>query len=383
MGLAALWQRARQVDRRFRQASMLAKAFRLQYAPVAVHLIPTRRCNLSCQYCNEFDDHSAPVPTAHLVRRVDLLADLGTGILTLSGGEPLLHPDLDTIVAHARRRGMIATIITNGFLLSRERIERLNRAGLDHLQLSIDNVTPDGVSKKSLELLDKRLQWLASQAEFDVTVNAVVGAGTHGPEDALVVARRAKALGFSTTVGILHDHEGRLRPLDGRQRDVVQEVVGIGESTFDFANYNRFQKNVMRGQPNAWQCRAGCRYLYVCEEGLVHWCSQQRGRPGIPLERYGRQDLEREYHRAKPCAPFCTVGCVHRVAQVDDLRTRPVETLDEWFAARGDGTTARLPLPVRILTWTFVTGPARGMFRRAAARLLGAAGAAQGAGVRS
>jgi hypothetical protein len=376
MGFVPLTQQVRRFRRRARQAGMLAKAFRFQYAPIAAHLIPTRRCNLSCAYCNEYDDHSAPVPTADLVRRIDLLAALGTGIVTMSGGEPLLHPDLDQIIRHVRRRGMIATVITNGFLLSRERIGRLNRAGLDHLQLSIDNVAPDDVSKKSLELLDRRLQWLASDAEFDVTINAVVGAGVHDPDDALVIARRARALGFSTTVGIIHDHEGRLLPLDGRQREVVREVVGIGESTFDFANYSRFQKNVTSGRPNDWQCRAGCRYLYVCEAGLVHWCSQQRGRPGIPLERYGREDLERQYHTPKPCAPFCTVGCVHRVAQVDDLRARPMDTLHEWFSARGVGVTPRLPLSVRLLTWTFVTGPARNVFRKAAARAFGATDAA-------
>ena len=353
---------------------MLARAFRFPYQPVAAHLIPTRRCNLSCTYCNEYDDHSAPVPTADLIRRIDLLAALGTGIVTMSGGEPLLHPDLDAIIRHVRGRNMIATVITNGFLLSHERIRRLNRAGLDHLQMSIDNVTPDEVSSKSLDFLDRRLQWLASDAEFDVTINAVVGSGIRSPDDALAIARRAKALGFSTTVGIVHDHGGRLLPLDDRQREVVREVVGIGQSTFDFANYSRFQKNVISGHPNDWHCRAGSRYLYVCEEGLVHWCSQQRGRPGIPLERYSREDLEREHHGLKPCAPFCTVGCVHRVAQVDDLRERPMETLREWFSARGegDGAAPRLPLSVRLLTWTFVTGPGRGLFRKAAARALGA-----------
>ena len=46
---------------------------------------------------------------------------------------------------------MLAGLITNGYLLTAERIERLNRAGLDHMQISIDNVMPDEVSKKSLQ----------------------------------------------------------------------------------------------------------------------------------------------------------------------------------------------------------------------------------------
>jgi len=53
-----------------------------------------------------------------------------------------MHPDLDDVIRHIRRRGMIAGLITNGFYLNKERIERLNEAGLEHVQISIDNVAP-------------------------------------------------------------------------------------------------------------------------------------------------------------------------------------------------------------------------------------------------
>ena len=350
---------------------MFARALRSPYQPVNAHIIPIRRCNLSCAYCNEYDDVSKPVPAAEVLRRVELLARLGTGIITISGGEPLLHPDLDEVIAGIRRRGMIATLITNGYLLSLQRIERLNRAGLDHLQISIDNVVPDEISKKSLKVLDRKLQWLAEWAQFDVTINAVVGAGTPNAEDALVIARRARDLGFSATVGIIHDRGGQLLPLDERQRAVVEEIVGLGKSTFDVASYNRFQRNLTRGEPNEWHCRAGSRYLYVCEDGLVHWCSQQRGHPGIPLERYGQQDLEREYHARKSCAPFCTIGCVHRVAQLDELRANPLQTLSEWFGPAAGRPASQLPLSVRVLSWMFVTSPHREFFRHAAQRVFG------------
>jgi molybdenum cofactor biosynthesis enzyme MoaA len=222
---------------------MLIRAFRFPYQPVAAHIIPIRRCNLSCAYCNEYDDRSEPVPTDEMLRRIDKLAALGTGVVTLSGGEPLLHPDLDDIIRRIRSRGSIATLITNGYLLNRARIDRLNRAGLDHLQISIDNVMPDDVSKKSTKVLDQKLRLLAEDAEFDVTVNSVVGGGIRNPEDALTIALRARALGFSTTVGLIHDGSGQLQPLDDYQRRILEDVLAVGRSTFDFANYNRFQKN--------------------------------------------------------------------------------------------------------------------------------------------
>src|SRR2546428_11627000 len=121
--------------------------------PLLVQIIPIRRCNIDCGYCNEYDKVSPPVPRDLLRRRIDKLADLGTSVVAFSGGEPMLHPDLDDLIRHIRRRGMMAGLITNGDFLVPKRIAELNAAGLDFLQISIDNVQPDDVSKKSLRLL--------------------------------------------------------------------------------------------------------------------------------------------------------------------------------------------------------------------------------------
>src|SRR3712207_5228830 len=297
---------------------MLARATISTNHPVLVTLVVTRRCNLACGYCNEYDHVSQPVPTEALLARVDRLADMGTSIVTISGGEPLLHPELDRVVAHIRRRGMVATVITNGHPLTRRWVERLNEAGLDYLQISIDNVKPDAVSRKSLKLLDRKLVLLADTAAFAVNVNSVVGAGVENPEEALVVAERARELGFSPTIGVIHDGRGQLRPLNERQRAVYKAIrrrSGVG-----FGIVDRFETNLAEGKPTKWRCRAGARYFYVDEHGLVHWCSQQRGKPGIPLERYTKQEMRREYLREKPCAPRCTIQCVHRASLMDEWR---------------------------------------------------------------
>jgi MoaA/NifB/PqqE/SkfB family radical SAM enzyme len=287
--------------------------------PIMAHIIPIRRCNLSCAYCNEYDDVSKPVAVEVLERRINKLADLGTSILTLSGGEPLLHPELDDVIAIMRRRGFLAGMITNGYLLTADRVKRLNKAGLDHLQISIDNVMPDDVSKKSLKVLDKKLQILAENAEFHVNINSVVGGGIHNPNDALVVGRRAIELGFSATVGIIHDGGGQLKPLGERERAVYHEMKALENR--HFAQLNYFQDSIAAGEPNnTWRCRAGARYMYICEDGLVHYCSQQRGYPGTPLEQYTVEDIRREYHTEKPCAPYCTVSCVHYVSYFDFWR---------------------------------------------------------------
>ena len=304
--------------RRVREIKMIAKGLVSTDHPVLAHIIPIRRCNLACKYCNEFDDFSKPIPLETMKRRIDDLARLGTSVVTLSGGEPLLHPELDEIIAHMRKYSIIAGMITNGYLLTADRIKRLNRAGLDHLQISIDNVMPDDVSKKSLKVLDKKLQLLAEHADFHVNINSVVGGGTRNPHDALVVGRRAVQLGFTSTIGIIHDGEGQLRPLGDEERDVFLKMKKLEKRNYSRINW--FQNNIAYGKPNDWRCRAGARYLYICEDGLVHYCSQQRGYPRIPLERYTVEDIRREFLTEKGCAPHCTVSCVHQVSFMDFWR---------------------------------------------------------------
>src|SRR5256885_9593544 len=83
--------------------------------PLLVQIIPIRRCNIDCGHCNEYDKVSAPVSVDVMKRRIDKLAELKTSVVAFSGGEPMLHPDLDALIAHIRSHGMMAGLITNGY----------------------------------------------------------------------------------------------------------------------------------------------------------------------------------------------------------------------------------------------------------------------------
>jgi MoaA/NifB/PqqE/SkfB family radical SAM enzyme len=143
------------VSRKARSAREFTRGLVHTAHPLLVQIIPIRRCNIDCGYCNEYDKVSPPVPTDVMTRRIEKLSELGTSVVAFSGGEPMLHPDLDDLIRLIRRRGMMAGLITNGYFLVPKRIEELNQAGLDFLQISIDNIEPDEVSKKSLRVLDK------------------------------------------------------------------------------------------------------------------------------------------------------------------------------------------------------------------------------------
>jgi MoaA/NifB/PqqE/SkfB family radical SAM enzyme len=320
--LRGRWKAA---TRKLREWAMVGRALLSTGHPVLAQIVPARFCNLSCGYCNEYDKVSKPVPLEEMLRRIDHLGRLGTAMIGISGGEPLTHPDLDEIIRRIRRTGAIAGMITNGYLLNVERIERLNRAGLDHMQISIDNLEPDEVSMKSLKVLDKKLEMLAQYAEFHVNINSVVGGGFKNPNDALVIGRRALALGFESTIGIIHDDSGQLKPLKPDEARVYHEMSHRKKT--NYAQFDKFQEAIAAGRPNDWRCRAGSRYLYICEDGLVHYCSQQRGYPGVPLAGYTTADVKREFVTAKSCAPNCTIGCVHRISHIDHWRAPQTSTI--------------------------------------------------------
>jgi len=322
--------------RKVREVALVGRALAFTGHPVMAQIIPMRFCNLSCAYCNEYDKVSEPVAVEEMYRRIDHLGRLGTSIITISGGEPLTHPELDLVIRRIRRTGAIAGMITNGYLLNQERIERLNSAGLDHMQISIDNIDPDEVSKKSLKVLDKKLQMLAQFAEFHVNINSVVGGGIRNPNDALVIGRRALELGFTSTIGIIHDGDGQLKPLKPDEARVYFEMRRMKKR--NYSRFNQFQEAIAQGRPNDWRCRAGSRYIYVCEDGLVHYCSQQRGYPGVPIAQYTRADVKREFVTAKSCAPNCTISCVHQVSHIDHWRAPQTRTV----SPGGDGVLVNI-----------------------------------------
>lgn len=290
------------------------------YTPSLVQLVVTRRCNLSCGYCNEYDHVSLPVDTDEMLRRIDHVASLGTVVLTLTGGEPLLHPHLDDLIRRSVERGMVCTSITNGYTLTRRWIDRLNRSGLTLLQVSIDNLKPNEVSEKSWSELEKRLGLLRDHAQFEVTVNAVLGSCS--AEETREVVAGVRAMGFYMTVGLLHDGQGQLDPglLGEDLAEFYREVQGESRKSLFHHLGEGWESRIISDGVAPFKCRAGGRYLYVDENGIASYCSQRRGEPGISIHDYTRDDLKREFHTPKGCEASCTIACVRRASAVDGWR---------------------------------------------------------------
>jgi PqqA peptide cyclase len=106
----------------------------------------THRCPLHCPYCSnplELIRAEAELSTDDWKRVFSQARELGVLQLGLSGGEPLLRKDLEELAAHARQQGLYSTLVTSGLGLTRARAERLKEAGLEHIQISIQDSDPE------------------------------------------------------------------------------------------------------------------------------------------------------------------------------------------------------------------------------------------------
>ncbi len=309
------WEAGRPAGRR-KRAVLSPRAW--AYGPRLAQIVVTRRCNLACGYCNEFDHESVPVSPDALARRLDKVAELGTLFSVFTGGEPLLHPNIVELVRYASRCGFRERhVISNGYLLSREIVCSLNEAGLTHMQISVDGVHTNETTVKVLKPLEKKLEHLRKHARFEVRLNAVLGAGND--DEALEVARFAKQAGFVPRICVIHDHDGSVC-IDERGKALlgqVQELIGRR-----WKEAGDYRSRLMNGEEADFKCRAGARYLYVDEHGDVHWCSQMRGVFQKPLAEYTWADLKEQFHTKKSCAAQCTVGCVRSASRFDEWRTQ-------------------------------------------------------------
>lgn len=295
--------------------SRLSLAERILYSPISVQMVVTRRCNLSCGYCSEFDRASSPAPIERLKRQVEKLSELGVSCLTLTGGEPLLHPDISDLIGYSKRYILRVGLLTNGFLLTREKILELNSSGLDGLQISIDGVNPNGITIKVLRYLKDKLILLERYAAFTVNVNTVIG--STDPEEALEVIGLTNRLGLTSTIGLIHDSGGQIN-LTESERQKYYLVNKLRKRPF--WDIHNFEEKLIENGASPFKCRAGSRFLYIDEFGNVNWCSQQRGVFQKPLMDYSVQDLKRQFYRYKECSTRCTVGCARRTSFLDGWR---------------------------------------------------------------
>lgn len=287
--------------------------------PMYAQVVVTDDCNLTCSYCDEYAPGAPIIPLETLKTRVDKLDELGVLVYDFLGGETMMHPDIAELVRHVKsKRGgsNLATIITNGFLLTKRHIEALNEAGLDFMQVSVDTLHPTEWSDKSLKSVLPKLRLLAEHAKFQVEIQSVLNEENLGNYDEF--RETLKELPFAFGFSIMHGKGGRIM-IKGEKYLELLEKYGVFEGV-NF--YGEHLKEMLRGDfSRPWKCLGGYKFLYVTSTGAIQWCAQQRGVAYDLMTATPERLRANDAH--KPCEAGCSLGCVRMVSHTlgEPLRT--------------------------------------------------------------
>jgi len=302
---------------------------RLKPHPVWAHLYVTRRCNLHCSYCGVRDPQKKDLPTHKVKKTVDKMYQLGVRFISFFGGEPTLRKDFPEIVEYAHAKGMITHVSTNGMLLDDMYIERIAKAGVDIINVSIDSIAAFDGSEKSYQqgkALLERLIAARSMYSFEIQSNLVLTA--RNLKSVVPVIKELTSSGIALSLAIIDKIQDMRSQVDSalffRTESQKQELYRIiryvillkrsGVRLLDPLQYYYDLITHLNGGVE-WYCCAGEYSVSVDVDNRIQLCA------GMPSEDIDIMRLDSKSYRAKvmplfrqrmrSCKPTCFSCCLY------------------------------------------------------------------------
>lgn len=292
-----------------------------------VYFAPTRACNLECSYCYQKDMQKGAMSFENFITNLDICSKLGMGIVSFTGGEPLLWEHIYKAVATCSQRNMLTEITTNGLLLTKDVIDDLSNAGLDYLMLSIDAIKRNKYSVKTLEdnpSIVSLLKYAQQEKGMLVSCNSVLSKYNASEIGTLIKVLTAEAIPVSigfVDAPLVDDSESYsslkfdLTKNHELIHNVISEIVELKrqsaliiEPEDYFLNYPRHLKG-----ERTWHCRKNdARSFTITPEGDLLICSRLKQTLGSMSAVTAKELVgfrKRITQQLELCNPSCYSNC--------------------------------------------------------------------------
>jgi pyrroloquinoline quinone biosynthesis protein E len=255
----------------------------------------TYKCPLRCGYCSNplnLAAHSKELTTDDWLRVFTEAEALGVMGVNLTGGEPLLRRDLETLVARARELGLYTNLITSGVPLARERLVALKAAGLDHVQLSFQDSDPEASDRMAgVSAFDAKLAvaaWVRELA-LPLTINVVLHAdNVDRTPEIIALAERLHAdrieLAHTQYLGWALENRDRLLPT-ATQLEASRSVAKAAQERLrGRVEVSMVLPDYVAGRPRPCMDGWARRFLVISPDGLVLPCHAAHTITGLTFE---------------------------------------------------------------------------------------------------
>lgn len=311
---------------------------------VHVNLQVLYDCNCRCRICDFWRGAYANRPRLAVEQAgtvADKLNEIGPQIISIGGGEPLLHPELEAI-ARALARHHFPVLITNGTLVTPEKARALWSAGMMEISVSVDYASarrhdaqrglPGAFDQalKALEILH------ATRCHAEQRVHMISVLMDDNLDDAEPLIEQCEGMGITYLLTLCSPGRGQTmkRP---PAAEVSRRLLDLKRRHPHFVALRgyvgRFTEAIARG---VGPCQAGRLLCNIDTQGDVTFCIDHSGNPAGNILRDSMSDIVeclRRQHRASPCR-HCWTSCRGSVETIRSLRQLPGNLCDYWQMAR-------------------------------------------------
>lgn len=303
---------------------------RKELRPIIAYLFTDYKCNLDCHYCWAYNNSVRGLSEPMARKSVDWLDSMGSRVLALMGGEPLLRPDfVHKITYYAAKKGFFVYLPTNGRLMRPEVIDRLGDAGLATVNIALDSIAVKPSLPKALEPIRKNFDYLIErQRRYGYTVAINTNICRNNMDDVRALAdlavERNVAIDFHINERPMleqghfehyDENETYLGPEDYAKVDelldwIIERHVG-GQTIVNPLSHLHEMKNLMRGEvKQRWNCRAGHNMLIIRVDGTLAPCfpmySATHDWGTVGNHKFERQQLD---EMKQECTKHCLSTC--------------------------------------------------------------------------
>lgn len=259
--------------------------------PIIPYLFTEWKCNLDCHYCWSYNNTVKGMTEDVAKRSIDWLHSIGSRVLALMGGEPLLRPRfIHKIVYYSAKKDIFVYLPTNGRLMKPDVIDRLGDAGLATVNLAVDSVKERKELPKALEPIRPYFDYLVKrQHYYGYTVMFNINITRINMDDVKELTEIAHDNGIATDYHInetpmteqrhfkhLEENSTYLTPDDYQKVDDLLDWINDkrrqGYKMVNPVQHLEDMKKLMRGEIKPWQCRAGQNSLIIRTDGTLAPC---------------------------------------------------------------------------------------------------------------
>jgi len=260
--------------------------------PIIPYLFTEWKCNLDCHYCWSYNNAVKGMTEDVAKRSIDWLHSIGSRVLALMGGEPLLRPKfIHKIVYYSAKKDIFVYLPTNGRLMKPDVIDRLGDAGVATVNLAVDSVKDRKSLPKALEPIRANFDYLVKrQHHYGYSVMFNINICHNNMDDVKELTEIAHDSGIATDYHInetpmteqthfkhLNENQTYLTPDDWPKVDALLDHLNDKRVNHGYKMVNPIQhmedmKLLMRGKVPPWQCRAGQNSLIIRTDGTLAPC---------------------------------------------------------------------------------------------------------------